>query len=154
MTPKEKCSHSINYLLVIGSPDTTGDLAFQVDLRGPVSLPADRSHQDKPITVRDESLSAIVGPGEVTHLKRNRRHEWKSMPFSMFAFHTHIFAVYHVCKIYDPSNTNTVSLTCAPRSFTSSTDQRPSYWIQTNIPPSVSQVANFWKGSFHRTKTT
>ncbi len=44
--------------------------------------------------------------------------------------------------------------TCAPRSLTSSTDQRPSYWIQTKIPPSVSQVASFWKGSFHRTKTT
>ncbi len=47
-----------------------------------------------------------------------------------------------------------VYFTCAPRSLTSSTDQRPSYWIQTKIPPSVSQVASFWKGSFHRTKTT
>lgn len=63
------------YLLVIRSPDATGDLAFQVDLRGPVSLPADRSHQHKAITVRDESLSAIVGPGKVTHLKRDQRRE-------------------------------------------------------------------------------
>lgn len=29
------------HLLVIWGPDTTGDLTFQVDLRGPVSLPAD-----------------------------------------------------------------------------------------------------------------
>lgn len=39
------------YLLVIRSPDTAGYLAFQIDLGGPVSLPADRSHQDKTITV-------------------------------------------------------------------------------------------------------
>lgn len=44
--------------------------------------------------------------------------------------------------------------TCAPRSFTSSTDHLPSYCIQTNIPPSASQVANFWNGSFHLTRTT
>lgn len=44
--------------------------------------------------------------------------------------------------------------TCAPLSFTSSTDHLPSYWIQTKMPPSISQVASFWKGSFHRTKTT
>ena len=45
-------------------------------------------------------------------------------------------------------------LTWAPRSLTSSTDQRPSYWIHTKMPPSVSHVASFWKGSFQRTKTT
>lgn len=47
-----------------------------------------------------------------------------------------------------------LDLTWAPRSLTSSTDQRPSYWIHTKIPPSVSQVASFWKGSFHLTNTT
>lgn len=60
----------VYYLLVIGGPDTTGNLAFQVDLGGPVSLPADWSHQNKAISVGDKSLGAIVGPGEVTHLKR------------------------------------------------------------------------------------
>lgn len=73
-------SHSINYLLVIRSPDTTGDLAFQVDLRGPVSLPADGPHQDKTITVGDESLGAIVGPSEVTHLKKKRTRQCDGCP--------------------------------------------------------------------------
>ena len=45
-------------------------------------------------------------------------------------------------------------LTWAPRSLTSSTDHRPSYWIHTNIPPSASHVASFWYGSFHLTSTT
>lgn len=48
----------------------------------------------------------------------------------------------------------TESVTWAPLSFTSSTDHLPSYWIQTKMPPSISQVASFWKGSFQRTKTT
>lgn len=56
------------YLLVIWGPDTTGDLALKVDLRGPVSLPAHWSHQDKAITVWNESLGAIMRPGEVTYL--------------------------------------------------------------------------------------
>lgn len=56
------------YLLVIWGPDTTGNLALKVDLRGPVSLPAHWSHQDKAITVRNESLGAIMRPGEVTYL--------------------------------------------------------------------------------------
>lgn len=50
--------------------------------------------------------------------------------------------------------TETGLVTWAPLSFTSSTDHLPSYWIQTKIPPSISQVASFWKGSFQRTKTT
>lgn len=148
-----QASHSLNYLLVIGSPDTTGDLAFQVDLRGPVSLPADGPHQDKTIAVGDESLSAIVGPSEVTHLKRKRIREWQSVTAALL----HVWCLcthYRICKKYKPADRNAVHPTCAPRSLTSSTDQRPSYWIQTNIPPSVSQVASFWKGSFHRTKTT
>lgn len=60
-------------------------------------------------------------------------------------FKWHILFTSHFCVMY---------FTWAPRSLTNSTDQRPSYWIQTKIPPSVSQVASFWKGSFHRTKTT
>lgn len=63
----------ICYLLVVRGPDTTGDLALQVDLRGPVSLPADRSHQHEAVAVGDESLGAIVGPSEVTHLQRTRQ---------------------------------------------------------------------------------
>lgn len=87
-------SHSINYLLVIGSPDSTGDLAFQVDLRGPVSLPADGPHQDKTITVGDESLSAIVGPSEVTHLKRKQMREWENVTAALFhvCVYVHIIA--------------------------------------------------------------
>lgn len=60
------------YLLVIGGPDSTRDLALQVDLGGPVSLPADRSHQDEAVPVGDESLGAIVRPSEVTHLQGTR----------------------------------------------------------------------------------
>lgn len=50
-----------------------------------MSLPADGPHQDKPIAVRDERLSAVVGPSEVAHLERNRIREWKSvkLPCSM-----------------------------------------------------------------------
>lgn len=52
----------------------------------------------------------------------------------------------HICKKF--------MSTWAPLSFTNSTDHLPSYWIHTNMPPSISQVASFWKGSFQRTKTT
>lgn len=57
------------YLLIIWGPDTTGNVAFQVDLRGPVSLPTDRAHQDEAITIGDKSLGPIMGPGKVTHLE-------------------------------------------------------------------------------------
>ncbi len=66
---------SVCYLLVIGGPDTTCNLAFQVDLGGPVSLPADWTHQDEAVTVGDKSLGAVVGPGEVTHLQGNQTHD-------------------------------------------------------------------------------
>ena len=56
------------YLLVVRSPDPAGDLALQVDLGGPVALPADGAHQHKAVAVRDQRLGAVVGPGEVTHL--------------------------------------------------------------------------------------
>ena len=59
------------YLLVIRGPDTTGNLAFQVNLGGPVSLSTDRAHQDKAITIWDKSLGAIVWPREVTHLEES-----------------------------------------------------------------------------------
>lgn len=89
------------YLLVIRSPDPTGDLTFQVYLRGPVSLPADGSHQHETIAVRDESLSAIVRPGEVAHLeKTDQMHEWKSFLHT----HTHIAAqMYYMQRMYCPS---------------------------------------------------
>lgn len=57
------------YLLIIWGPDTTGNVAFQVDLRGPVSLPTDRAHQDEAITIGDKSLGPVMGPGKVTHLE-------------------------------------------------------------------------------------
>ena len=53
-----------------------------------------------------------------------------------------------------PARRHLPLLTWAPRSLTSSTDHRPSYWIHTNIPPSASHVASFWYGSFHLTSTT
>ena len=62
----------VSYLLVVRRPDTTAYLALQVDLGGPVSLAADWSHQDESIAVGDESLGAIMGPGEVTHLQQTR----------------------------------------------------------------------------------
>lgn len=57
------------YLLIIRCPDAARDLALQVDLRGPVSLAADRAHQHEAVPVGDEGLCAIVGPGKVTNLR-------------------------------------------------------------------------------------
>lgn len=56
------------YLLVIRSPYATCDLTFQVDLRWPVSLSADRTDQDKPISIWNKCLSPIMAPCEITHL--------------------------------------------------------------------------------------
>ena len=54
--------------MVVWCPDATGDLALQVDLRRPVSLSAHGTHQDKTIPVGNQGLSAVMRPGEVTHL--------------------------------------------------------------------------------------
>lgn len=62
------------HLLIIGSPDATSDLTLQVNLGGPVSLSADRADQHEAIPVRDERLSAIVRPSEVTHLEERYDH--------------------------------------------------------------------------------
>lgn len=40
------------------------------------------------------------------------------------------------------------------RSLISSTDHRPSYLIHTKMIPELSQLASFWYGSFHLTRTT
>lgn len=62
----------ITHLLIIWCPDATGDLTLQVNLGGPVSLSTDRADQDKAVPVRDECLSAIMWPSEVTHLKASK----------------------------------------------------------------------------------
>lgn len=82
---REKKNKHRRYLLVIRGPDTTGDLTLQVNLGGPVSLPADWPHQDEAIAVRNKSLGAIMGPSEVTHLnlktkcrQKRRDEKWHS----------------------------------------------------------------------------
>lgn len=62
-------SYQTGYLLIIRCPDATCDLTLQVDLRGPVSLSADRADQHEAVPVRDERLSTVMWPGEVTHLE-------------------------------------------------------------------------------------
>ena len=66
-SPRPADNHQL-YLLVVRGPDPAGDLALQVDLGGPVALPADGAHQHEAVPVRDQRLGAVVGPGEVTHL--------------------------------------------------------------------------------------
>lgn len=58
----------MNYLLVIRGPYSTGDLALKIDLRWPVPLSTNWAHQDKAISVGNQGLSSIMGPGKVTYL--------------------------------------------------------------------------------------
>lgn len=153
------------YLLIIRRPDATGDLTLQVNLWGPVSLPADRANQHKAIPVRDEGLSAIMGPGEVTHLDGRQftlqavcvyiQDAVIKIPLVWFFGYSRALPLSFVHSFVSIcSRIINQVFTWAPLSFTNSTDHLPSYWIHTKIPPSISQVASFWKGSFQRTKTT
>lgn len=140
------------YLLIIRCPDAAGDLTLQVYLGGPVSLSTHWADQHEAVPVRDEGLSSVMWPSEVTHLegvkcspsRHLRIHTGHGQPACEFAF----------LLLFKCIFPRSLLLTWAPLSFTSSTDHLPSYWIHTKIPPSISQVASFWKGSFQRTKTT
>lgn len=48
------------HLLIVRRPDAAGDLTLQVDLRRPVSLPADGADQDETVPVGDERLGAVM----------------------------------------------------------------------------------------------